>query len=65
MRSGEARNIIVQSKNGTGKTLAEATVLISRLGKETKVEQTSGEGEALQISALILTSTREIAIQTQ
>ena len=63
-RQGEHRqNLIVQSKNGTGKTLAYSTVLIRNLAKE-EVEEENKEDEApLAIRALVLAPTREIAIQ--
>ena len=55
------QNIIVQSKNGTGKTLAYSTVLIKKLGSEIQ-EDENIEEESVAIKALILAPTREIAV---
>ncbi len=64
-RQGDHRqNLIVQSKNGTGKTLAYTTVLIRNLAKEELAEENRVEEVPLAIKALVLAPTREIAIQS-
>ena len=57
MVNSKRGNLIVQSKNGTGKTLAFSSLMIHNLSK--RIDKTS---TSTNIAGLIITPTREIAL---
>ena len=62
------QHLIVQSKNGTGKTLAFSLLLLSNLHADLTVDQINDEIDdvsPLEVKALVIAPTREIAIQIQ
>ena len=61
MKKGRG-HLIVQSKNGTGKTLSFTLLLLSNLKNEANVEIDLDDMKPLQIKGLVVAPTREIAI---
>lgn len=62
IKKGARQNLIVQSKNGTGKTLAFSTILLSNM-KEMPISQIGiDEIKPLDVKGLVIAPTREIAI---
>jgi len=55
--------LVVQSRNGSGKTLSYCLPLVANLVRDHAYHQ--GESERVPVKALVVTPTREIAIQVK
>jgi superfamily II DNA/RNA helicase len=60
--SSKRENLIIQSKNGTGKTLAFSLIMLNNLIRISLSDENVDETKPIEVKGLILAPTREIAI---
>jgi ATP-dependent RNA helicase RhlE len=61
----EGRDVLATAQTGTGKTLSFMLPIIERLQKAERAQKTQGKQDRVQIGALILLPTRELAMQVE